>query len=391
MPCYPPKFLIAAARMVISPRIRAILRYLYWLVFSCFARLQQNSYPLHEIQQAKKIIVFLLPEHPVRSGGILSIFNLCLMTKKIVHDATVVLATLPSFTTYARLTWFDNDEKIYRFSQIFNDHLLATEVYIHIPEYLSDKFYSSLSDRNIKYLKTLPHLHINILNQNIKLMPERPQLEGLFYLTAQVTQTTAHASYTSQQLCDRWGMPLHHFSAILPNPLVGRTLPSFEEKAARLQIFLSPDAHPAKELLQDAIKRGLPGCKITTVKDMTYSAYFSLISEAMFVMTFGEGFDAYFTQPSFVGTVSFSVFNEDFFPSRSWKDLENVFDSYDEAVTSIAQVMNTLLHNKLKYTSLVKKNRAMLDTIYSQDRVEFGIQRFYQHNYDFVPQTKNLL
>lgn len=124
---------------------------------------------------------------------------------------------------------------------------------------------------------------------------------------------------------------------------------------------------------------------------MTYSAYFSLISEAMFVMTFGEGFDAYFTQPSFVGTVSFSVFNEDFFPSRSWKDLENVFDSYDEAVTSIAQVMNTLLHNKFKYTSLVKKNRAMLDTIYSQDRVEFGIQRFYQHNYDFVPQTKNLL
>lgn len=385
MPPFRQKLLTFVADRITHPGIRSLLRTLFRFTCSCFARLQQGGYPLHDVRQARKLIVFLLPEHPVRSGGVLSIFNLCLMTRKVVRDATVVLATFPSFSTYSKLVWFDNDERIYRFSQIFDGRLSAEEVCVHVPEYLAAAFFPSLPDKSRKLLRALPHLHINILNQNILLMPERHRLEGLFSLAAQVTQTTAHDSYASQQTCDRWGMPLHHFSAILPNPLAGRSLPSFEEKAARLHIVLSPDAHPAREPLQDAIRRGLPGCKITTVRNMSYPAYFALISEAMFVMTFGEGFDAYFTQPSIVGTVSFSVFNEDFFPDRSWKDLENVFASYDEAVALIAQTMNALLHDKNRYLALIQKNRAMLASVYNQDDVEAAIRRFYRHDYDFIP------
>lgn len=381
MPNFLQKLLISIASR--NPRIKT----LFWFICSCFARLRQSRYSLYDVRQAKKLIVFLLPEHPVRSGGVLSIFNLFLMTKKIVRDATVVLATFPSFLTYSKLMWFDNDEKIYRLSQIFNGHLSADDVCVHIPEYLATAFYPSLPEKSRKLLRALPNLHINILNQNILLMPEPLRLARLFSLAAQVTQTTAHDSYANQQTCDRWGMPLHHFSAILPNPLADCSLPSFEKKAARLLIVLSPDAHPAREPLQAAILRRLPGCKILTVKNMSYSAYFALISEAMFVITFGEGFDAYFTQPCFVGTVSFSVFNENFFPDPSWKALENVFASYDEAVSSIAQVMNCLLHDKQKYIDLVQKNRVMLDAIYNDDKVEANIQRFYQHDYDFIPRT----
>lgn len=379
------KALTTVARMLARKKIKAALRFSFWFVCSLFARLQQSRYPLNDLRQAKKIIIFLLPEYPMRSGGVLSIFNLCKMTRKSVQNAAVVLATFPSILTYAKLYWFENDEKIYSFSQIVNEHLSPDELWLHIPEYLAATFFSSLTDNEKKILRAQPHLHINILNQNILLMPERSRLEGLFSLTNQISQTAAHSSYACQQVCDRWGIPVHLFSAILPNPLAGSVLPSFEEKIGKLYVVFSPDWHPAKKSLQEAVKRSLPGCKVITIRNMSYSAYFTLISHAMFVITCGEGFDAYFTQPALVDTVSFSVFNEDFFPSQEWEELENVFPSYDDAVDSIGHVMAELSQDKERYISLVAKNKKKIESIYSLKTLESSIQRFYKRDFDFIP------
>ena len=53
--------------------------------------------------------------------------------------------------------------------------------------------------------------------------------------------------------------------------------------------------------------------------------YMDYIAKAMFVISFGEGFDGYFIQPCLVGSVGIAVYNERFFPDSSWKELDNVY------------------------------------------------------------------
>lgn len=372
-------------RFLKRKRVKHKLLSPFYYVKSIAERLRQNKYDMSTLQNANKVILFILPERSFKSGGVISIVNLCVTTRALITDAEVILATFQSFETYSKIDWFENNENIYRFSHIVTENFNPDELYIHIPEYLSGMFESGLKEEQKAILKRISHLHINILNQNILLMPEYDAIQRLFSLTQEITQTTAHDRYANQQICDRWKMPLHHFSAVLPEPTRERPLPSFEEKSSKRLVVFSPDCHPYRERIHEVVSREFAGCTIKTVKNLTYSEYFLLISEAMFVVTFGEGFDAYFTQPFFVGTIGISVFNPTFFPSSEWKDLENVFESYDEALKTIAQKMNKFSACENIYSEILIKNKAMIESVYSNSMFEDNILRFYQKKYDFVP------
>lgn len=351
------------------------------------AIVKQHFFDLSEIRETDKLILFILPPKRIINGGVMSIFFLCETTRRLFPDAKIVLATFPSLYTHAQNDLFENNEKIYRFSQIINEKLKATHIYIHIPEYLSSTFFYVLTKKQRKILCSISNLYINILNQNIILMPPREKLTALFKLTTHITQTTAHRRYATQEISDHWQIPLHHFSALLKHPPV--QIPTFKEKIQMKIIVFSSDKNKYQKKIRKMIETELPDYTIITVKKMSYYKYFSLISKSMCVVSFGEGFDGYFCQPPSVGSLGIAVYNDAFFPDKEWVNLDNVYISFEEMNNNFSENLRKWEKNIDQYNKLIKENKEKLLQIYSQKEYSNNIARFYNGEYDFTP-SKNL-
>ena len=99
-------------------------------------------------------------------------------------------------------------------------------------------------------------------------------------------------------------------------------------------MVVSPDPHPAKEAVMDLLN-SVTGLRIQVIQNLTYEQYKELISRARWSLTFGEGLDGYFIEPVFSGSVSFAVYNEEFF-TQDFKPLSTVYSSYEELLKRIS-------------------------------------------------------
>jgi hypothetical protein len=81
-----------------------------------------------------------------------------------------------------------------------------------------------------------------------------------------------------------------------------------------------------------------------------------LISRAFFTITFGEGMDGYFLQPAVVKSIGVAVYNDNFFPDRSWLNLDNVFENYDDLSKNIIKFIEFYSQNSEKYVELSTLN-----------------------------------
>ena len=347
----------------------------------------QDAYDLTNLNNAKKLILFLIPspDECVINGGIMSIFSLCETSREINPDATCIISTFPNKKyTYAKNDKFLNNESIYRFSQIVDNAKNLEEMILHIPEYYADDFYNDLTERYIEYLKSIKNLHINIMNQNIELMPEPEKLRDLYKLTNNITQTLAHDRYATQEVCDKWQIPTHLFSV---NIDLGKYKSySFEEKEEI--IVLSPDCNENKEKIVKKLEKELPDWKLITVNNMTFTEYMDLISRAFFTITFGEGMDGYFGQPQYVNSVGFAVYNDEFFPNNNWKNFENVYTSYDEMYENIVADVKKYSQNKEKYEKIIKDFINENSKLYQISKFYDNLKRFYKKEYDFITSNK---
>ena len=337
----------------------------------------QNSYDLSNIKNTKKLIVFFIPPKNDINGGIMSIFSICKYSREICPDAQCVITTFPSKVTYERNTFFKNDEKIYRWEQIVNNAKNVKELIIHIPEYFSDKFSTALTNKDFKFLKQIENVQINILNQNIELMPEPEKIKGLYKITNNVTQTIAHDRYATQEVCDKWQIPTHFLSVHIDTS--GYRSYAFEEKEKI--IVLSPDEAPYKEAIVKKLKQELPDFKLITVENMPFDEYMDLIAKAYFTISFGEGFDGYFNQPQAVRGLGMAVYNSDFFPDESWLELKNVYKSPADMEHNIINDIKDLSANKELYYSLINKMNEKLSTLYGEDLFKRNLEKFYKEEY----------
>ena len=172
----------------------------------------QDTLDLSKLQNSKKIIVFLTPAEIKICGGVMSIFSLCQTTREICTNAFCSLSTYPNGKTYVINDKFYNNEKVLRFDQIVENAKNAQELILHIPDYYADDFYKDLNEQDLRFLKSIPNLQLNIMNQNIELMPEPEDLQDLYKLTNNITQTIAHDRYATQEVCNKWQIPTHLFS-----------------------------------------------------------------------------------------------------------------------------------------------------------------------------------
>ena len=307
------------------------------------------------------------------------IFSICKYSREICPDAQCVITTFPSKVTYAHNTFFKNDEKIYRWEQIVNNAKNVKELIIHIPEYFSDKFSTALPNKDFKFLKQIENVQINILNQNIELMPEPEKIKGLYKITNNVTQTIAHDRYATQEVCDKWQIPTHFLSVHIDTS--GYRSYAFEEK--QKIIVLSPDEAPYKEAIVKKLKQELPDFKLITVENMPFDEYMDLIAKAYFTISFGEGFDGYFLLPPLVGSIGIAVYNENFFPNEHWQEIPVVYKNYENMLDKIIPDIKFYLLQKDDYKSLSQTILLKINNLYNFDKYQENLKKFYKKNYTF--------
>ena len=343
----------------------------------------QKKYNLDKIKEAKNIIIFLVPNKCVVNGGIQSIYSICKYSREINPKYECVISTIPGKYTYSYNPNFKNDEKVYNWEQIINNIDNAKNVIIHIPEYFANKFYKTLKAKERKVLKNKQNLRINILNQNIELMPKPKEIESLKLLTNDVSMTIAHNRYATQEVCDKWNIPTHLLSVYID--LSNYEAYNFNQKEKI--IVLSPDYNENRDNVINKLKQEMSDFKLITVQNLTFAQYMDLISKAYFTITFGEGMDGYFIQPQFVNSIGFAVYNDNFFPDKTWKELKNVYNSYEDLINNITNDMRKLIENEEEYNKIISETLTRHKKLYKFDWWIDNLKRFYTKNYDFFPIT----
>ena len=344
-----------------------------------WAKWQQNLKIKKHSATVNRVVVYLVDSDNGINGGYMSIFSMCAQSRHLLatESTAVVMATYPGIPyTTTRYTKFKNDEFIYRFNLISKHFSEIETLIIHVPEYWSMKLLTQLSHSEKNWLKSIPSVQINILNQNIEQLPAPDKLAKLRELTTNLTMTTAHHAYSTEAFQKQYGMPVQllttYVSPQFYNPV------SFGQK--KNQLVYSNDNHPKKEQILNKLKKHCPHLTLIEVKDMTYETYKKVISESKYALTFGEGFDNYFIEPYFSGSISFSVYNETFFPTPLFKSFTSIFASYDVLEEELVDTLEAL-NNKQAYTDLNKAVTKQLEEHYNFSRYKDRIKAFYEASF----------
>ncbi|MAM94586.1 hypothetical protein [Parvibaculum sp.] len=347
--------------------------------------LQDMSFP-REVRDAERLIVVMVPEHDTISGGIYSMFSIASHLRKMKreHGYEVIVMTRPQEAglTYFRNTNFLNSENVYRFSMLQRCSNLK-ELYLHIPEYTASNFFNDLSKKDIAFLLKLDRLKINLLNQNIKLMPAPEALDDIRALANDLTQSVAHHSYFSQEIADTYNLP----TLLLPayTDLSAYPQASYEEKEKL--IIYSPDNAPHKKACLKKIKEELPDFELVEIRDITFDRFMDLATRCMFSITFGEGFDGYLAQPIHQGGLSFSIFEEEFFPSGHFLEYQNIFASPEEMTEEICARMLYFQRNPDEYKKLNRQWIEEYEKLYSYDDYCAKIRKLAMGEFEIFPLT----
>lgn len=329
----------------------------------------------------KKLVVFLIPPEEQVSGGIMSIFSLCRESRTLLtKDTDVVISTFPGTKSYSKNTLFRNDEIIYDFSSVLNRLPNIASLTLHIPEYAIERVTHSLLQYH-SLLEKIDNFSINILNQNMELMPNTSIVAGLHALSPiQITQTTAHERYTTQELSDQYNTPVLNFSVFLDTSQYKFT--SYEQKENI--IAYSNDQNPNKDAILKRIHKELPDYALVEITNLSYEDYKNLITKSKYILTFGEGFDGYLIEGIFSGSITFAVYNDTFFSSKDFLKYENIYGSYQELSSRIATDIREL-DNAKKYQAVNRKNFTTLSKIYDRKIYLNNLQNFYSNKFTFLP------
>lgn len=352
------------------------LRHSAILALQPFFRIIQRQRLLAIPNNADKVIVMLVPGTDFIGGGILSIYAFYCATRKILGgQAKVLLGTYPNKLTSLRYRWFHNDGQLISFNLILEAIEARQAVCLHLLEYYVPHFIRELTPEQKSRLQAIKDLHINVMNQNIELMPAPEVINQLRQLTPNITITTAHSSYTTPALRQRYAAPTHLLTAwfeqqeIKPVPYAGK----------ENIMLVSPDEQPDKQKILDKIREAFPALRLIIIKNMKYDDFKVLEAKAKWSISFGEGFDGYTVFPVLKGGVSFTVYNEDFFLPK-YQAVPTFYPSYAALFENIVADMQRL-DNAPAYEAYNSEVRALCQQDYSYEKYLQRVEAFYQAAY----------
>ena len=338
------------------------------------------------INNKKRLIIHFIDARDIISGGMLSINRLIEKSKsvEVISDYELVLSGLPLYNPPVKFTYFQEVIPQIKFSWIVK-YCHPDEVIIHLPEVLSQTFYENLSENEKAWLVKIPKLQINIMNQNIELMPERDVIRNqLGEITENITITTAHSTYATQQLSNKYSAPVHQLTPFLPDFFNI----NFAQKEKVILISNDNSLYGSTIITKDDIigklKNDLPTFKIVEINKLPLEDYKNLIAHSLFTISFGEGFDGYFIEPLLSNSLSFAVFNPFYFPSE-FKDSELIYESWDALYDNIVDDIKIYAGNPQLYEKSSAKNRELVNKYISNKKSMAELENFYKERYDFLP------
>lgn len=336
----------------------------------------------HYDKTASRLILFIIPGSDWAtgkdkiSGGTISAVSICEETAalKEAHGAETVMCTMREDHLLLRHKMFENNMNVFRFEQLADYFAAANKILIHLPEFIAEYFLDSLSEKDREWISGMEEVHINIMNQNIQLMPALDKIGRLREFAGKVTITTAHQKYCSPYYRDYYGVPIHKFSVwISPEQY------HFKQWAEKEELLVvSPDKHPMKDEVL-ACLAGIPGLKVQLIKDLTYTQYKELVARAKWSLTFGEGLDGYLIEPVFSGAIGFAVYNQEFF-TPDFGDLPTVYPSYEELKQHIVKDI-TRLDNERDFPECQQQLFQLCAKYYSKTQYRENIAKFYTGEY----------
>ena len=341
-------------------------------------KIKQNFYFKIKINSSTKNLIIFFIEGPwkkgtgeIISGGITSIDSIYQITKEYtnIHHAETLICTLSGnrifrFKTFNSKTCVLHNDQLVRFEKVNN-------LLLHIPEYLLSDFLTKCRQGFFSNVIRSHKVQLNILNQNIELMPSVEIIDALRKYFSIITQTTAHKKYSNDLFLEKYNIPYHFLSA-----RIDKSQYDFVPLEAKKKLILfSPDDPFKNEKIIKILQRTLPDYKFTTIKNMSYSTYKRQIGNAKFCFTFGEGLDGYFVEPFFSGTVSFAIYNESFF-EKSYKSLPTIFLSEKEVFQEIESKVLSLMNEK-EYNKAVETTNELLTSDYNYEDYKDNIKKYY--------------
>lgn len=325
----------------------------------------------------QKLIVFLTPGHDWRSGGILSINWLCNESARLaeIHQARVVLCTVPGDPPLLKYSWFRNRNYILPLPSVLGRCRKLESIVIHVPEYCVNRVVTWARELGGEAWSRIPAVHWNVLVQNIDQVQDQ-NVQALLPF-GRVTCTTAHEAYCNPATRTSLGVPLHRLS--VPVDLSKFTRRSHAEKKDIL--IVSPDPHPDKSRILQRISASFPRLRVQEIRGLDYEDYLKLISRAKWSLTFGEGLDGYFIEPIYCGGVSFAVYNERFF-TPAFAGLPTVYPSWDELERKIVDDMRALDFGE-RYNDCSRQARELANSLYRIEEFRDNLRNFYLGRYTF--------
>lgn len=344
--------------------------------------LQRRELVLQPPREGAKLVLLVFPAGVMSiSGGLFSILNIAMLSRKLLAKLgyKVFLAYPPGRYGLASYPYFPNTEIIYTFEQIMRLFPSPDHLVVHIPEYYSARIFKRAKSDEVRYLQSARRLQINILNQNILLMPAPELLNHLKKLTPDVTQTTAHSAYTTPQHATAWGTPLLHLA-----PIFWREYPFVPWAEKRNWIAYSPDVNPHARMILATLRSNFPDFRFIRISGVSYEQYLNIISKSKYVISFGEGWDGYFWEAHLCGTIGCAVHNTAFFP-KNFKGFPTVYTSFAHMNRQLPEDIRQ--YENGMYMQYIHAKYAILhpNIERSWNRFEKSLMDFYQQRYDFYP------
>jgi len=327
----------------------------------------------------KKLIVFLTRGYDVVGGGILSICSLYEESKRMknIHGAEVIICTLPGDPPLLKYTKFKNQIWLFDFFQVMKYFSNLESLMIHIPEVAVDQFVTNISTI-VGLFKHVETVHFNIMLQNIRLFrPTAIKCIERLKRIGTVTCTTAHERYSTIEVREKLGIPLHWLGTYVSPEWYVRT--DYQKKENLL--LVSPDPHPDKGRILRTIRERVPEVEIFIVMGIPYEKYKGLLFLAKWSLTFGEGLDGYFVEAVFSGAIAFAVYNTEFF-TEDFRSLQTIYDTYEMLAQNISSDIKKL-DNESHFSIYQKQQYELCCKHYNYQRYVENLKQFYKGQYTY--------
>ena len=342
---------------------------------------------------SESIVIYFSVARDLIGGGLLSINRFVENTKPLCEkfNFDLIVSGLPLSNAAIRHTMFEPALDMIDFNYIVK-YLKPDKAVIHLPEVFVEPFLEEVTQEQIMWMKTIPNLQINIMDQNNDLMPPPQALERIptgkypivTYLTDNVTITVAHKGYCTQEMANKYNMPVSMLTPFLPE--FYRT--EFEQKENI--IVLSPDndvftgSKITRQNIIEKIKTKLPEFEIITIENMSLEKYKQTITKAKFAITFGEGYDGYFVEPYLSNSIAFAVYNSTYFPS-DFKHVSTVYKNTDKLCENIVSDIKKYNSDPETYKNLQKNVEKLIRKYTNNEISKEDLERFFRREYSFYP------